>query len=69
MYVMGMLKEGKVWVKSMLNMLLKVMLNLGYIREVRLGENGALRRFNTDLTQASWKLVAGYDIMKLEAEI
>ena len=32
MYVMRMLKEGKVWVKSMLNMILKIMLNLGYIR-------------------------------------
>lgn len=32
MYVMGLLKEGKMWVKSMLNMILKVMLNLGYIR-------------------------------------
>ena len=32
MYIMRMLKEGKVWVKSMLNMILKNMLNLGYIR-------------------------------------
>ena len=32
MYVMGMLREGKVWIKSMLNMILKAMLNLGYIR-------------------------------------
>ena len=33
-----------------------------------LGENGALRKFNIDLTQASWKLVAGCDIMKLKFE-
>lgn len=31
MYIMGMLKEGKVWVKSMLNMILNAMLSLDYI--------------------------------------
>ena len=27
-----MLMEGKIWVKSMFNMILKAVLNLGYIR-------------------------------------
>lgn len=66
---MGMLKRGKVWVKSALNTVVKVLLSVGYIKWGQVqGRIGTLRRFNTDLTQASWKLVTGYDIMKLEAE-
>ena len=34
-----MLKRGKVWVKSMLNTVVKAMLNVGYINGLGLGEN------------------------------
>ena len=69
MKVMRMLKRDKVWVKSVLNTVVKVLLSIDYIKWDQVqGRIGALRRFNIDLTQTSWKLVAGYDIMKLEAE-
>lgn len=32
MYVMGLLKKGKVWVKSMLNTVVKAILSVGYIK-------------------------------------
>ena len=66
---MGMLKRGKAWIKSMLSTIVKSILNVGYIKLGQVqGKIGALRRFNIDLTQASWKLVAEYDIMKLKFE-
>lgn len=70
MKVMRMLKRGKVWVKSVLNTVVKAILSISYIKWGQVqGRIGALRRFNIDLTQASWKLVAGYDIMKLKLKI
>ena len=66
---MEMLKKGKVWIKSMLNTAVKAILNVGYIKWGQVqGRLGALRRFNIDLTQTSWKLEAGYGIMKLKIE-
>ena len=70
MYVMGLLKKDKVWVKSMLNTVVKAMLSVGYIKWGQVQERiGALRRFNIDLTQTSWKLEAGYGIIKLKLKI
>ena len=64
-----MLKRGKAWIKSVLNTTVKAILNVGYIKWDQVqGRIGALRRFNIDLTQASWKLVAEYGIMKLKIE-
>lgn len=41
MYVMGMLRIGKVWIKSMLNTIVKTILRVGYIKRVRFrGERG-----------------------------
>ena len=64
---MGMLKRCKVWIKAMLSTIVKALLSIGYIKWGQ-GRIGALRRFNIDLTQASWKLIAGYGIMKLKFE-
>lgn len=64
-----MLKRGKAWIKSVLNTTVKAILNVGYIKWGQVqGKIGVLRRFNIDLTQASWKLVAEYGIMKLKIE-
>lgn len=64
-----MLKRGKAWIKSVLNTTVKAVLSVGYIKWDQVqGRIGALRRFNIDLTQASWKLVAEYEIMKLKFE-
>ena len=67
---MRILKEGKICIKSVLNVIVKAILNVGYIRWGQVqGENEALRGFNTDLTQVSWKLAAEYAIMKLKLKI
>lgn len=69
MDVISLLNTSKEQVNSMLNLSVKSMLNLNYNKWDQVqGKIGALHRFNIDLAQASWKLVAEYDIMKLKIE-
>ena len=39
MEVMGVLKRGKVWIKSVLSTVVKAILSVGYINGLGLGEN------------------------------
>ena len=39
MEIKGKLRIGKVWIKSMLNIIVKTILSVGYINGLGLGEN------------------------------